>query len=307
MPGPLPLTVGLPSFGDLFPAARLGEVVDLAEAVEQAGLDGVVVPEHVVMGPNTADYPWGDFPVPPAAPWLDALTVLTAMAARTGRIRLQTGIMIPAARPAPALAKQAATIDLLSDGRLDLGVGTGWQREELEACGVPFAERGQRLTDSLGACRALWAGGPSSFSSPTVSFDELWCHPLPATPGGPALLVAGSLTARTIDRVVRLGDGWIPIMGTTVDGLSDDVARLRDAWTEAGRDPGDLRVRGSLRPVRDDAGRPDLDATLAGAAELADAGATEVTLSLRTFVDDPDEATGWLAQLGQRWPSHRPA
>lgn len=307
MPGPLPLTVGLPSFGDLLAPDRLCEVVDMAVAVEQAGLDGVVVPEHVVMGPNTADYPWGDFPVPPEAPWLDALTVLTTVAARTERIRLQTGILIPAARPAPVLAKQAATIDVISGGRLDLGVGTGWQREELEACGVPFDERGQQLTDSLGACRALWAGGPSSFSSPSISFDDLWCHPVPLTAGGPPVLVAGSLTPRTIRRVVGLGDGWIPIMGTTVEGLADEVARLADAWTDAGRDRAVLRVRGSLRPVRDADGRPDLDATLAGAAEVVDAGATEVTVSLRAFVSDPDEATDWLEEVGQRWPAHRPS
>jgi alkanesulfonate monooxygenase SsuD/methylene tetrahydromethanopterin reductase-like flavin-dependent oxidoreductase (luciferase family) len=166
---------------------------------------------------------------------------------------------------------------------------------------VPFAERGQRLTDAIGACRVLWAGGPSSFASPSVAFEDLWCHPRPTSPGGPAVLFSGTLTGRNLDRITRLGDGWIPIMGTTVAQLADDVARLRVAWADAGRPPEALRVRGTLRPLPGPGGRPDVAATLEQVPALVAAGATEVTLTLRAFVDDPDRAGPWLADLGRRW------
>lgn len=299
------LTVGLPTFGDLYPPDRLGEVVALAVVAEEAGLDGVVVPEHVAMGPHSDRYPYGTFPFPPDAPWLDALTVLTAMAALTHRVRLQTGILIAAARPAAVLAKQAATLDVLSGGRLDLGVGTGWQAEELEACGVPFAERGPRLTETIAACRALWSPGPSTFTSsstsPSASFEDLWCEPSPVSAAGPPVLFSGTLTARNLQRITELGDGWIPLMGETLDGLAAGVATLRAAWSAAGRDPAQLRVRGSLPVVRDAGGEADVDATVEGAPALLAAGATEVTMPLRAFVSSPDQAPEALHRIGACW------
>lgn len=298
---PVPLSVSLPVYGTFLPTGELRRAVALARAVEDAGLDGVLLPEHVVMGPGTDAYPYGEFPFPPDVAWPDPLTLLAAMAGATERVRLQTGVLVATARPAPVLAKAAATLDALSGGRLDLGVGTGWQREELEACGVPFAERGRVLTDVLGACRALWGPGPASFHSTTVRFDDLWCEPSPATPGGPAVLVAGGVHPRNVERIAALGDGWLPIAGTSPAVLAEGVAVLRAALAEAGRDPGALRVRGGLATVRDADGRGDLDATLAGAAALVAAGATEVSITLRAFVDHPDDAPAWLEDVGRRW------
>ena len=302
---PPALSVSLPVYGTFLPPGELHRAVELARSVEAAGLDGVLLPEHVAMGPNTAAYPYGDFPFPPEVAWPDPLVLLSAMAGATRRIRLQTGVLVAPARPAPVLAKEAATLDALSGGRLDLGVGTGWQREELEACGVAFEQRGRALTDVLGACRALWSPGPASFSSPTVSFDQLWCEPSPARPGGPVVLVAGGLHARNVDRIVRLGDGWIPIMGTSADDLAAGTALLRSAFADAGRDPSQLRVRGGLPTGRDADGRPDLGATLAGARAMAEAGASEVSITLRAFVDHPDAAPAWLEELGGRWAEVR--
>src|SRR3974390_2872496 len=104
-------------------------MVDVAQMVEDSGADRVVVVDHLVMGSHTDAYRWGRFPTPPQAPWLEPLTVLTAMAAGTGNVRLATGILIAPLRPAVLLAKTAATLDQISGGRLDLGVGFGWQRE----------------------------------------------------------------------------------------------------------------------------------------------------------------------------------
>ena len=116
-------------------------LIDLAVVAEDEGVDRLVHVDHVVMGNNTQQYEWGNFDIPPDAPWLECLTVLAAVAAVTSRVRLSTRILIAPMRPAALLAKTAATIDQISGGRLDLGVGTGWQKEEFEAHdrGLPCA------------------------------------------------------------------------------------------------------------------------------------------------------------------------
>lgn len=268
------LTVGLPSFGDP-PGGDWRTVLDLAREADEAGVDRVVVSDHVVMGRNTDKYVWGRFPLPPEGAWMEPLTVLTAMAAVTTRVRLGTNILIAPLRPAALLAKTIATLDQLSHGRVDLGVGTGWQREEYEAEGLDFERRGQLLTDTIAACRALWTDTPASIDTPTVAFREIFCEPKPAQARLPVWF-SGVLHGRNLARVAELGDGWIPIMGATVEDVRDGVDRLRVAFEKAGRDPSDLRVSGTPAAVKG-----DLDATLANVGPLADAGVTDVSLNLR--------------------------
>lgn len=152
-------------FGD-----DLGAVLDVARAADDAGIDQLVLPDHVAIGTRLDRYPFADrFPYPPEEPWLEPLTTLAAIAGATRRVRLGTGVLIAPLRPAVLLAKTAATLDVLSGGRLDLGLGTGWQPEEFDAVGVPFAGRGARLDDTARACKALWTlPPPVSFSSATV-------------------------------------------------------------------------------------------------------------------------------------------
>lgn len=286
------LLVGLP-MGTRAGAGHPRVLVEIAEQLEHAGADGVIVSDHVLIGPRTDRYPWGDFPFPPEAPWLEPLTVLTAVAARTSRIKLTTGILIVPLRPAPLLAKSIATLDLLSSGRFELGAGTGWQAEEFEAHGLDPGTKGQLLTDGVAACRALWRDAPATFSSASVSFDHVWSEPRPATPGGPPVLFSGTLTARNVRRIVELGDGWIPIMGATLDDIAAGTVKLRDALAAAGRDPSSLRVRVPLRVVRG-----DLAATLAGVDDAVAAGATDVSIPWSAVADDLDE-------LATRWPPRR--
>src|SRR5512143_374692 len=134
------LSLGLPAFAKP-PAGGWRSILELAQAAEAAGVDRIVVPDHVAMGTHTEEYSWGRFPVPPEAPWVEPLTVLSAIAAVTDRLRLATGILIAPLRPAALLAKTVATLDVLSNGRVDLGVGTGWQREEFDAVGRRFEDR----------------------------------------------------------------------------------------------------------------------------------------------------------------------
>jgi probable F420-dependent oxidoreductase len=296
------LTLSIPSFGPFFPPGRLHEVVDLAVRAEQAGVDTLIVPDHVLMSDRTDRYAWGPFPFPVDVPWLEPLTVLAAIAGATSRVRLATGILIAPLRPAALLAKTAATLDVLSGGRLELGVGVGWQKEEFDAMGLDYARRGRMLTDTIAACRALWSRSPASFSSETVSFENVWCEPRPLRPEGIPVWFSGTLTPRNLDRIVRLGDGWIPIMTATRDDLADGVKRLRDAFDAAGRDAAGLRVRGDLGAVSGDAGRPDLARTLARAPELALAGATDVQLPMLAFVRKPERLPEFFAELSERWP-----
>jgi probable F420-dependent oxidoreductase len=295
------LSVGLPNFGALYAPDEWYRFVDLARAADDAGVDRIVVVDHVVMGPNTDAYQWGRFPVGPEAAWYEPITMLAAIASATQRVRLATGILIAPLRPAAFLAKQIATLDVMSRGRVDLGVGTGWQKEEYDAMGLDFGSRAQLLDDTLGAIRALWNESPAAFSSPTVNFSETWCEPKPLQPGGVPIWVSGTLHKRNVRRVVEWGDGWIPIMGESMEGIADGVKRLQDAYAAAGRDPATLAVQAPMRIERGDDGRADLARTVASVPELVALGATNVQVPLQAFVRDPAKAPAFFTELVARF------
>lgn len=295
------LSVGLPTFGTA--AARHGHdwrhLLDLARMAEDAGVDRLVVSDHVVLGPNTDAYPWGTFPTGPEADWLEPLTVVTALAAVTTSVRFLTGVLVAPLRAPALLAKTVATVDVLSDGRLDLGVGTGWQPEEFTAVGVSFADRGRLLTEGVATCRALWTGGPVPVGEGPDA-TTVWCAPVPRQDPLPVWF-SGTLTARNVRRIAELGDGWIPIMGTDAAGLADGVSVLRAAFADAGREVSTLGVRAALSTVRDDHGRADLDRTVAAAPDLLLAGATDVHVSLRAFDPDGGRPAETFARLVARY------
>jgi probable F420-dependent oxidoreductase len=291
------LTVGLANFGGAFANGEWRGLLDLARAADDAGIDRIVVVDHVVMGPHTEKYVWGKFPVPPDAPWLEPLTVLSGMAAVTARVRLATGILIAPLRPSVLLAKQVATLDQLSGGRVDLGVGTGWQREEYDAEGLPFERRGQLLTDAMAACTVLWRDTPADFDSPTLSFREVYCEPKPVQPGGVPIWVAGTLNARNLDRVVKFGAAWIPIMGETVEGIADGARVIRDALSTAGRDSSSFQVQAPLRLAMSDDGRPDMARSMESVPALLAAGATDIHVTLRAFARNAPDASGAMKEL----------
>lgn len=280
------LTIGLANFGASYEPGEWSKFVDLGRAADAAGIDRVVVVDHVVMGPHTENYQWGKFPVPPDAPWFEPLTMLTAIAAVTERVRLATGILIAPLRPPAFLAKQVATLDQMSNGRVDLGVGTGWQREEYDAQGLSFENRGQLLDDSLAACRVLWRDTPAELESPTLSFHDIYCMPKPLQSGGVPIWIAGTLHGRNLARLVEYGAGWIPIMGETVEGIAAGVTKIHEAMQAAGRDPSTLQVQAPVRMAVGDDKRPDLTASMASVPDLVAAGATDVIVTLRAFARD---------------------
>jgi probable F420-dependent oxidoreductase len=290
------LSIGLANYGSTFGAGEWRRLVDLGRAADDAGVDRIVVVDHVVMGEHTENYAWGKFPVPPDAPWFEPLTVLAAIAAVTERVRLATGILIAPLRPAALLAKQTATLDQLSNGRVDLGVGTGWQREEYDAEGIDFEQRGQLLTDCIAACKVLWRDTPASFDGPTLSFRDIYCEPKPVQPNGVPIWVAGTLNRRNLERLVAHGDAWIPIMGETVDGIGAGVREVKAAWAAEGRDPAVLQVRGPAELVAGDVAR-----TMESVGPLVAAGVTDVHVPLRAFARDPADAPKVMQELVRRF------
>jgi probable F420-dependent oxidoreductase len=280
-------------FGD-----DLSAVIEVARVADEAGVHQLVLPDHLAIGPRTDGYPFGTFPYPPSEPWLEPLTTLAAIAGATEQVRLGTGVLIAPLRPALLLAKTAATLDVLSGGRVDLGVGTGWQPEEFTDPGQPFPRRGSRLDDTVRACRVLWNQPPPvSFTSPTVTFSELWCEPRPRQAGGIPVWFGGGPTDATARRIAALGDGWLPVGVMPFDELTAGIEMIRGAYREAGRDAAALGVRAGIAVTTRDDGRLDLPRTLEDVPRLVEAGVTLISLSLGRFLRDRDDVAPFLSEV----------
>lgn len=287
------LSIQLPCFSNS--SRDWGPVIDLACVADDAGVDRIVVSDHILLGerldayaePSTGGIKGGRQPTGPDGHWMEPLTLLTFVAARTARIRLGTAIVLAALRPAAVLAKQVATLDVLSAGRVDLGVGVGWQREEYEACGLDFRARGMLLDRTLDLCRRLWSDQVVDHSDGLGRFERVHAMPKPVQPGGVPIWVAGRATAKTAERVASFGDGWIP-WGDDMAAPAAGVAVMRHALERVGRDPDDLRVTGMLRPVHRD-GSFDADATMNPVGDLLAVGVTDFRLARRWLTDDKAE------------------
>src|SRR5437899_9221268 len=146
--------------------------------------------------PEVGGQEGGRQPTGPDGHWLEPLTVLTALSSVTSRVRLATGILLAGLRRPVVLAKTAATIDVLSGGRLDLGVGVGWQREEYEAAGLDFEDRGRLLDHTLEVCQTLWREPRAAYDSPELQFEATHMMPKPLQPGGVPIWVSGRINPR---------------------------------------------------------------------------------------------------------------
>ncbi len=280
-------------FGD-----DLAAVVDVARIADDAGIHQVVMTDHLAIGPRTDRYPFAPkFPYPAEEPWLEPLTVLAAFAGATSRVRLGTGVLIGPARSALVIAKTVATLDVVSRGRVDLGLGTGWQREEFTDPGLPFIGRTARMEDAVRACRALWETEPPvSFASETVSFTDLWCEPRPVQARLPVWF-SGAANDATVRRVAELGDGWLPL-AIPLDEVTATIEQMRVAFRDCGRDPATLGVRHNLAVKTDDDRRVDLDATVAPVPDLATRGITTVSVALGRFLRSRADVEPFLRDLG---------
>lgn len=270
------------------------DVIDMAVAADRAGIDRVMVSDHVVFGERLEEYArpelggiaGGRQPTGPDGYWLEPMTLLSVIAGRTTRVRLGTGILQAALRRPAVLAKSAATLDVLSGGRLDLGVGVGWQREEYDAAGLRFEDRGQLLDECLAVCQALWRDSPASYATQTLHFGPVHSFPHPAQPDGVPVWVSGTLNPRVVGRIARFASGWIP-WGEEMADPAAAIPRLRESLSALGRDPLSLRVLGRL-PLRSGGdGKLDLGRTMDGVSSQVDAGVTDFALGGRV----PDSAS----------------
>ena len=236
----------------------------------------------------------GKQPTGPDGHWLDPLTLLTFVAGSTSHVRLFTGILIAALRRPIVLAKELSTLDVLSNGRVDLGVGVGWQREEYDAAGLSFEGRGRLLDHTLEVCQTVWRERDAGYDSDELHFQHIHQMPKPVQDGGVPLWISGTLNRRVIDRVVRFGAGWIP-WGDDIADPAKGIGVMREALAAAGRGDDVLQVTTGLPIVKDADGNLDLARTMEGVPPLVDAGITD--FRVYAVPSDPSEAADFLEGL----------
>ena len=294
------LSMALPAYAAEDPGTWQ-HLFDTACAADLAGVDRVVMSDHVVYGENLEAYArpelggiaGGRQPTGPDGHWLEPITTLSVLAGMTKRVRLGTNIIIAALRRPVILAKSAATLDVLSGGRLDLGVGVGWQREEYDAAGLDFAERGRLLDQTLEVCQELWTSARASVNQPGLAFDAIHMMPKPAAPGGVPIWVSGTLNQAVVARLARFGAGWIP-WGAALGDLANAIPQMRDGVAALGRDPADIGVVGSVMVAPDKSGAIDAEAAMAVVPDLVAMGVTDV----RLFMPMPASCLVLADQLG---------
>jgi probable F420-dependent oxidoreductase len=245
--------------------------------------------------PESGGVEGGKQPTGPDGHWLEPLTTLSVLCGMTSRVRLGTNILIAALRRPVVLAKTAATLDVLSGGRLDLGVGIGWQREEYEAAGLDFRTRGRQLDLALEVCQTLWREPRAKVDLPDLAFDAIHMMPKPVQPDGVPIWVSGRVNERVARRLARFGRGWIP-WGEDADDLTASIPRMCEAVTAAGGDGDAIEVAGTLPTVRREDRSVDLDATMERVQPLVEAGVTD----FRAYLPVPsshDEAVDYLRRI----------
>jgi probable F420-dependent oxidoreductase len=239
-----------------------------ATLAEQLGLESLWVGEHIVI-PDRYDDAAGRIPGAERIDWPDPLVWLAFTAAATRRINLATGVSVLPLRNPVVMAKQVATLDALSGGRVILGVGVGWLAEEFEAVGVPFGDRGRRHDDYLAAMRTLWSQDKASTHNTYTNFDEVISRPKPAHRAIP--IVIGGSSARAARRAAHVGDGFLPETAD-LDELRNLLAIVGHECVTLGRDPEEVELTVYARET-------DADSLSARIEDLTAIGVSRVLLT----------------------------
>lgn len=280
------MKVGI-AFANIGPFGSAEGAAAVGRSAEAAGIDSLWTVEHVVYPDEYGStYPYDDsgrMAMAPDTDLTDPLTWLTWVGAHTSTLRLATGILILPERNPVVLAKQLGTMDALTGGRIDLGIGVGWLREEFDALGIPWERRGARTDEYVAAMRTLWSGNSVSFDGDFVSFSGVSSNPKPVN--GSVPIVIGGHSDAAARRAGRLGDGFWPGKGD-LDHLLDVMRREAEAHD---RDPDAIEVTwaGDLTAGED---------PVAAAAALAAKGVSRVIVPSFLFWRDPE---GSLAAFGE--------
>jgi probable F420-dependent oxidoreductase len=284
------MRIGLHALG-IGTGARPEVIRAVAVAAEVAGFATLWSGEHVVLVDQPASrYPYsadGRIAVPAEADWLDPLLGLSFTAAVTTTIGLATGVLLLPEHNPVVTAKQAATLDVLSGGRLTLGVGIGWSAEEFAALGVPFAHRGRRTEEYIAAMRTLWADDVASFSGEFTRFESVRVNPKPVRGRRIPVVIGGNADA-ALARVAAVGDGWYGF-NVPASEVAGRIAELAGQCERLGRSLRELTVA----------------VAVAGASpgmlpELAGTGVDEFVV-VAAPPADPAEATSWVRELAAQW------
>jgi probable F420-dependent oxidoreductase len=258
------------------------ELAAAARHAEAVGLDSLWFPEHVVFVEGaTSRYPYGSLALGRRPGMYDPLVAMTVAASATTRVRLGTGVLILPQREPLTLAQQVVAVDHASGGRVDLGIGVGWLREEFEALGVPWAGRGHRADEHIGALRAAWRDEVAAYEGDVVRFSGVLAWPKPLQAGGVPILVGGNSPA-ALERAARLGDGWFG-WALTLDEVAASVARLGSLPATVG-----LAWPGPLPALADHA------------AALRDLGVHELVVAVATRGVPLHDRLGELAEVVPR-------
>jgi probable F420-dependent oxidoreductase len=284
------MRVGLHALG-IGDGARPEIIRAVAQAADAHGFATLWVGEHVVLiDEPESRYPYsadGRIAVPADADWLDPLLTLSFAAAATRRIGLATGVLLLPEHNPVVVAKQAATLDVLSAGRFTLGVGVGWSKEEFTALGVPFARRGRRTAEYVAALRTLWSHEVASFDGEFTRFDAIRVNPKPV--GGRSIpVVLGGNSDGALCRAAAFGDGWYGF-NLPAAAIAEHVRALAGHCEREGRRLQELSVAVALS-----------DGTPASLPDLAEAGVTELVVVSAPPVT-PEAAAAWVGELAARW------
>jgi alkanesulfonate monooxygenase SsuD/methylene tetrahydromethanopterin reductase-like flavin-dependent oxidoreductase (luciferase family) len=227
------------------------------------------------------------------------IVVMSAIAAVTSRIRLMATATLTPLRPPLLNAKQWATLDLISGGRLTITPIGGWQAEEYEAMGIPFEERGRRLDEQLEIMHLVWRETPASYEGEFYRFENIYVMPKPVQPGGPEIIIGGdSLSKRVVRRIVRYGSGYTLTAAPSPKGL----AFLSEEMERAGRKLSELKTSGLIFPLFGDPNGPaDLARSIeASVPVLIENGVDFITIKPSQFIDEPREMPAFLKEVDRR-------
>ncbi|MEU4929768.1 LLM class F420-dependent oxidoreductase [Streptomyces yokosukanensis] len=289
------MRVGLHALG-IGDGARPEVIRAVAQAAEAHGFSRLWAGEHVVLVDAPASrYPYSDdgrIAVPADADWLDPLLALSFAAAVTREIGLATGVLLLPEHNPVVVAKQAATLDVLSAGRLTLGVGIGWSADEFAALGVPFTARGRRTEEYLAAMRTLWRDDVATFEGDFTRFHGVRVNPKPVRERGIPVVMGGN-GAVALRRAAKIADGWYGFNLSVAEAAECVSALVEHGLAEHRANPNRAVEQPVVAVALTDATPEDLP-------ELARVGVTEIVV-VGAPPATPDEAGRWVAGLARRW------
>lgn len=218
----------------MFPTDYSIGPAELAKAVEERGFESLLFPEHThIPASRLSAWPGGGELPQEYSHAMDPFVALTVAAAATTRLRLGTGICLVIERDAIVLAKEVASVDVVSGGRFLFGIGGGWNREEMENHGTDYTRRWKLLRERIEAMKEIWSSDEATYHGEFVNFERIWSWPKPAQKPHPPILVGGD-GERTLQRVVRYGDEWMPI-GRSGRQFGERIKELAELAAKAGR------------------------------------------------------------------------